>query len=292
MFSFIKNIFLVFTICSFISACNSDKKEKKTVGPPKVVEPVTPPIPPSTNIVDTDTVTVESGEFIMGCNDNDYIACQLAKPAHKVYLKAYTIDKYLVTYRRYQACLDAEKCTPLFSGAGCNTGMSWNATHPVNCVNHQQAKNFCQFDGKRLPTEAEWEKAARGTDARKFPWGNQPPSCQLAVMNKKIGNNTIGPGCGAGTTQPVGSKPLGASPYGVADMAGNLFEWTSDWYDKDYFSRSPYHNPTGPKTGEHKVLKGSSWLMRTDNGLASVVRSGYSPLGQGYVVGFRCANDI
>ena len=225
----------------------------------------------------------------MGCNHDDPDLCSNSKPAHKVLLKAFKIDKYKVTFQRYGKC---ENCTELYSGAACNDGMPWNALHPVNCVDYHQAEAFCKFEGKRLPTEAEWEKAARGTDGRIFPWGNEPANCDRAVMNLKVAGNSMGPGCGAGKTQPVGSKPAGASPYGVMDMEGNLFEWTSDWYSTEYFAKSPYENPTGPATGTRKVLKSSSWLMRISNSMASNVRSDYSPLGQGYVVGFRCASDI
>ncbi|MGY0219400.1 formylglycine-generating enzyme family protein [Endozoicomonadaceae bacterium StTr2] len=240
-------------------------------------------------INDEAMIVVPAGEFIMGCNHDNPELCFNSRPAHKVYLKAFKIDKYKVTFKRYEKCKD---CTELYSGAACNNGMPWNARHPVNCVDYNQAKAFCASEGKRLPTEAEWEKAARGTDGRIFPWGNEPASCDRAVMNQKVAGNKMGPGCGSGKTLAVGSKPEGASPYGVMDMAGNLFEWTSDWYSTDYYANSPYENPQGPATGTRKVLRGSSWLMRISNSMASNVRSDYSPLGQGYVVGFRCASDI
>lgn len=247
-------------------------------------------------INDKEMVTVPAGEFTMGCDDSNGAFCMgAATPQHKVNLSAFKIDKYLVTYKRYNECAADPNsgCTPLYEGAGCNAGMPWNTNHPVNCVDYSQAEAFCKWDGnKRLPTEAEWEKAARGTDARLYPWGNEKPDCNKLVMNKKQGNATMGPGCGAGTTRPVGSKPAGASPYGAMDMEGEVFEWTQDWYDPNYFANSPTNNPKGPATGEHKVIKGSSWLIRSDNGVLSSNRSGYSPLGQGYVVGFRCAKSI
>lgn len=298
MLNLIQLTFIYVLISISLAGCNSDKKSKKPIEPvqpaPIVTSPVTPPAPPITSpvaIVDTETIDIPAGEFTMGCDDEDYSTCVLGKPAHKVYLDAYTIDKYKVTYRRYQECLDAGVCTALFAGAGCNAGMPWNSDHPVNCVDYSQASTYCEFDNKRIPTEAEWEKAARGLNSIKYPWGNAAPTCDLAVINKKTSDDVMGPGCGAGTTQAIGTKPDGASPYGVMGMAGNLFEWTSDWYSESYFAQSPYNNPKGPENGEHKVLRGSSWLMRTDDGIASVVRSGYSPLGQGYVVGFRCASS-
>lgn len=292
MLKVIKSLALITLVSTVLVGCGSGGKSASEIKKPvPTVPPPTPkpPTPPA-DIVDIEVVNVPAGEFTMGCNNADP-ACQTDNSVRKVYLDAYKIDKYKVTYRRYQECLDAGDCTPLFEGSGCNAGMKWNSNHPVNCVNYQQAKTFCEFDKKQLPTEAQWAKAARGTDARKYPWGHELPSCDLAVINRKTEGSAMGPGCGSGTTQPVGSKPKGASPYGVMDMAGNLFEWTADWYSESYHKTAERSNPKGPHSGEHKVLRGSSWLMRTDNGISSVIRSGYSPLGQGYVVGFRCASD-
>ena len=245
-------------------------------------------------IDDTEMVSIPAGEFIMGCDAADPLCLPAASPSHKVYLDAYRIDTYEVTFRRYNQCVQSGQCSELYMGGGCNAGLPWNANHPANCVDYKQADTFCAWEDKRLPTEAEWEKAARGqypAAEYRFPWGNEPASCERAVMNKSTAAGVMGPGCGAGTTQPVGSKPKGASPYGVMDMAGNLYEWTSDWYSETYFSKSPAKNPQGPNSGAHKTLRSSSWLMRTDDGIATNVRSGYSPLGQGYVVGFRCVAD-
>ncbi len=288
---------LLINFCSMVLlvGCGSGGPGKDKVNPTvpptetPVVEPVDPPITP---INDTDMVNVPAGEFTMGCDIENKDLCTNSKPAHKVYLDGFKIDKYKVTYRRYNLCIEEGDCSKLFTGSGCNAEMPWNSDHPVNCVDYKQAEEFCAFDNKRLLTEAEWEKAARGTDGRIFPWGNESATCDLAVMNQKLNGETMGPGCGAGTTKPVGSRPKGASPYGAMDMAGNLFEWTSDWFSFEYFKSSPTRNPKGPETGEHKVLKGSSWLIRSDTGAASNLRTNYSPLGQGYVVGFRCGSDM
>lgn len=244
---------------------------------------------------DTVMVTVPAGEFEMGCNYNDpNLPCMSSTyPAHTVYLDEFKIDKYMVTYRRYNECIADSVCTELYSGAGCNAGMPWNSNHPVNCVDFSQAETFCNWEGKRLLTEAEWEKAARGTDGRIYPWGNAIPDCDLAVMNDQpFVQGVMGPGCGSGTTQPVGSKPNGVSPYGVTDMAGQLWEWTQDWYSETYFQNSPYSNPTGPSTGSYKVIKGGGgWTMRTAPEVVANIRFNYAPLGQGYVIGFRCAKS-
>ncbi|MBE9398944.1 formylglycine-generating enzyme family protein [Pontibacterium sp. N1Y112] len=234
-------------------------------------------------------VSVPAGEFEMGCKTSDGIYCLPGTTPHKVYLDAFKIDKHLVTFDRYQSCIDAGSCTDPYMGAACNYGMPWAGNHPVNCITYKQAEDVCRFENKRLPTEAEWAKAARGPSSFLFPWGNAPaPSCDRVVMNEKRGDK-MGPGCGAGTTLPVGSKPEGASPYGALDMAGNLFEWTSDWYSETYFANSPVKNPKGPEHGEAKVLRGSAWTARFKDGVALTVRSAYAPLGQGYVVGARCA---
>ena len=244
---------------------------------------------------DTVMVTVSAGEFEMGCNYNDPDNPCVASsyPPHMVYIDEFRMDKYMVTYRRYNQCIEAGECTELYFGGGCNAGMPWNEDHPVNCVDYNQAKAFCEWEGgKRLPTEAEWEKAARGTDGKIFPWGNEAPNCNLTVMNDQpFVPGVMGPGCGSGTTQAVGSKPDGASPYGVTDMVGNLWEWTQDWYSDDYFQNSPYSNPQGPESGDFKALKGGSWTMRHSSELAATVRWGYAPLGQGYMVGFRCVKS-
>ncbi len=240
---------------------------------------------------DSATVLIPAGDFIMGCTEEDQQseACYLSKPAKPIYLDAYRIDKYKVTFRRFNDCVQNGSCTEPFAGSGCNAGMSWNADHPVNCVDWNQAKALCEYEGKRLVTEAEWEKAARGTDGRTYPWGSEKASCDLTVMSQKVGDNSMGPGCGAGTTMPVGSKPEGASPYGVMGMEGNLFEWTADWFSIEHELAD--RNPKGPSTGEHKTLKSSSWLVRRSESMASNIRTNYSPLGQGYVVGFRCASS-
>lgn len=236
-------------------------------------------------------INIPAGAFEMGCKASDGVYCLPGTTPHRVHLDSYKIDKYPVTFARYQDCLDAGKCTEPFMGAACNFGMSWAGDHPVNCITYAQAEAVCRYEGKRLPTEAEWAKAARGPDSLLFPWGNAPePSCDYLVMNQKR-DGKMGPGCGAGTSQSVGSKPKGASPYGVLDMAGNMFEWTSDWYSERYFGNSPNANPKGPSYGDFKVLRGSAWTARFRDGIALTVRTPYAPKGQGYVVGARCAQD-
>ena len=128
----------------------------------------------------------------------------------------------------------------------------WNdlayAEHPVVNVNWDQANAYATWAGGRLPTEAEWEKACRGTDGRIYPWGDEPPTAELANFANNVGDTT-----------PVGSYPNGASPYGALDMAGNVWEWTADWYAADYYANSPPANPPGPATGDVRVVRGGAF---------------------------------
>ncbi len=221
-----------------------------------------------------DMVYVPSGEFTMGNNDRARDA-----PAHPVYLDGYWIDRTEVTNTQYQLCVQAGVCrAPTTCRWGQPTfGDAAKAGHPVVCVSWDDAQAYCQWAKAQLPTEAQWEKAARSADSRAYPWGSAAPDCSRAQYRD----------CGAHTTV-VGGKAAGTSPYGALDMAGNVWEWTADWHADDYYARSPYQNPTGPGPGSGKLMRGGSWDAGPDE-LRTTFRNAIEPGLLADDVGFRCA---
>ncbi len=239
------------------------------------------------NVVSRGMALIPAGSFWMGCNsavDNDCDSDEDESPYHEVTLSGYYIDKTEVTVDDYADCVTAGACTvPSTYSSYCNWGVSGKTDHPVNCVNWTQAGEYCTWAGKRLPTEAEWEKAARGTDGRKYPYGNETVTCDYAVMHE--GSD----GCGKGGTIDVCSKsPAGDSPYGLCDMAGNVWEWVSDWYDSGYYTNSPASNPTGPVSGSTRVIRGGSFAT-FDHALRASHRNYDHPSVDVAYLGFRCA---
>ena len=214
-----------------------------------------PPTPIS--ICSEGMVYVPAGPFWMGCNKALDPLCEPdEEPYHEVYLDAYCIDEREVTVEEYEKCVNAGKCRRTVMGGDCNFARKDRRGHPVNCVNLKKAEMFCEWKGKRLPTEAEWEKAARGLDGRVYPWGNVTATCGHTVMMEEEEEEK---GCGKGSTWPVGSHPQDISPYGVKDMGGNVSEWVFDRYDPRYYAHSPKENPRGSYRANMNVLRGGNW---------------------------------
>ena len=218
-------------------------------------------------------VLVPAGEFWMGCNYQAERCADDERPYHKVYLDAYYIDKYEVTQADFNKCVSVGQCNANEKEEGFA-----GDRQPVVRVSWFDANIYCQWVGKRLPTETEWEKAARGTDGRVYPWGNE-----IDALKANYGKDP-----GVGRTTPVGTYPAGASPYGALDMAGNVWNWVADWYDENYYKSSPDHNPKGPLSGQARVLRGGAWKYMA-NVLHSSLRGYDDPAGRYNSVGFRCA---
>ena len=225
-------------------------------------------------------------------------------PQHQVILDAFAIDRYEVTNAQFEKFVAATgyRTTAERDGSGWvrrekdsswtweqMTGATWRApggpgtsagpTHPVVQVSWSDANAYCTWAGGRLPTEAEWEKAARGSDGRRYPWGNEWDATRANARHAIKG------------PAAVGSYPAGASPYGAHDMSGNVWEWTADWYAPDYYAQSPDRNPKGPPTGDQRVLRGGSWINEHFF-LALPHRVEGKPGARANNLGFRCARGI
>lgn len=220
-------------------------------------------------------VYVPAGEFPMGKKN----ARGTSAPQHVVYLDAFWMDQVEVSNALYLKCLNAGRCTSLASNNIYYQNWIYR-DHPIIYVTWEQAGAYCQWAGRRLPTEAQWEKSARGTDGRLYPWGNEEPNPSLANYAGSMIHEDVS----------VYRYPLGASPYGVLNMAGNAREWVMDWFDPAYYSVSPYANPSGPATGLERSLRSGSY---NEDGREVLITKRYNhdPSSAGLSRGFRCAES-
>jgi formylglycine-generating enzyme required for sulfatase activity len=224
---------------------------------------------------------VPAGSFLMGTAEGEPGTFSGERPQRLVWLSAYLIDETEVTNGQYQQCLAAGHCRRPFA---CSDSLSIledssRANEPVACVDWYEAESYCQWVNRRLPTEAEWEKAARGVEGWLYPWGDALPTCGRA--------NFAGTGC-VGQLVEAGRYAAGASPYGALDMAGNVAEWTADYLDYEYYPVASIIDPPGPPHGLLRVLRGGSY-----NSIAvairTAVRNGLSAATSAEYIGFRCA---
>jgi formylglycine-generating enzyme required for sulfatase activity len=281
-----------------------------TSAPPTATRTPTPPTPTptatltptaapgigSTQISPIDgmvQVYVPAGSFQMGSDAGD----SDEEPVHPVTLDAFWIDRTEVTNAMYALCVEAGKCPPPSSSKSYSRdsyyGNAQFDNYPVIYVTWDNAKTYCEWAGRRLPTEAEWEKAARETDGRTYPWGNEQPAGNLlnfadSNTNFDWSDKTVDDGYA--DTSPAGNYPDGASPYGALDMAGNVWEWVNDWYDGAYYGNSLSENPQGPASGQYRVLRGGSW-SDDDGGVRAAFRLRGEPGSFYDSIGFRCARS-
>lgn len=220
-------------------------------------------------------IFVPAGEFLMGSEEQ---VPQKNRPLHRVRLPAFWMDQTEVTNAMYARCVAVEKCPPPMK-QNPFYGQAKYDDHPVVYVSWDAADRYCRWAGRRLPTEAEWEKAARGADGRSYPWGNDLPDIRLANFDMNVG-----------ASLPVDRYPLGASPYGALNMAGNVREWVADWFHEFYYLFSPFEDPQGPPGGRQKSLRGGSYL---DGAVEIRVfqRFSHAPASPGVNRGFRCASS-
>ena len=243
--------------------------------------------PAKTDDSGAEMILVPSSSFLMGKDAGNADE----NPVHLVKLDDYYIDKYEVSNADYKACVEDLKCSLPKTTTFYASILYRN--HPIVFLSWDKAKDFCEWRDARLPTEAEWEKAARGTDTLNYPWGNifdkrATNFCDAECENAWADQGVIDKYT---MTAPIGTYPDGQSPYDIYDMAGNVSEWVADWYGEEYYQDSPIKNPLGPENGTYRVFRGGSWYdKKTD--LYTFSRFFLRPEIAYNYIGFRCAGDV
>jgi formylglycine-generating enzyme required for sulfatase activity len=287
----VRNLILgsMLTLTVILASCGTPTPEIVTVvvtatNPPETEAPVTEsalPLAPVTLggpqsgetikwIDGSALVYIPAGSFSMGYGGD--------APVHSVNLSGYWIQQTKVTNRMYDQCVKAGVCSsPTQELGGPVFTNPEFASHPVVGVNWDQAQAYCTWIQGSLPTEAQWEKAARGANGNTYPWGNIEPTCDLLNYANCYGRTTN-----------TNNYDAGKSPFGVFDMAGNVFEWVADWYDSNYYPTSPADNPTGPASGQYRGVRGSSFETAEEQ-VITAIRRFNEPNDSGRDIGFRCA---
>jgi formylglycine-generating enzyme required for sulfatase activity len=299
-----------------VRAFGSKPSAVSAPSPPSASALVAAPLPPASSVAPAPAgcpsgmIAIPGGSFFMGSDEG----LPFERPAHQVTLAPYCMDTFEATVDDYKACSDAGRCKragvtnewpniadkerkafdPL-----CNIrDPAARGRHPINCVDWEMSDKFCKEQGKRLPTEAEWEFAARGPDGRKYPWGDDDPAaghlnacgkeCVVWGMKNGIDEKAMyDADDGFANTAPVGSFPKGAPRYGVQDVVGNVWEWVADWYSA--YGKDEQTAPKGPESGDEKVIRGGSWNGSYPSWVRPTFRYKDTPEKRSYGIGFRCA---
>jgi len=270
-----------------------------------------PPTPPK---CPEGMATIAAGQFFQGSDAKD--ALDNEKPSHNVSLDSFCMDLFETTAKEYKACSDVGKCRRVTNEVEwpkitaqdkklyaplCTFGKPEFDDHPINCVSHEMAETFCKAQDKRLPTEAEWEYATRGPDGRIYPWGDEAPTAkhlnacgsECVTWGKKNGAplTALYPeDDGYAATAPVGKFLAGSSKFGPRDVVGNIWEWVADWYAP--YTPDMTKNPTGPTSGERRVIRGGAWNGSYATWLRPSFRYAQDPRAMSYGIGFRCAKPL
>ena len=270
--------------------CGQDSQSEPVDAPPIQMREVPP------GVVQTDArglewIVIPPGAFRMGCARGNRGCEWDEKPARPVSLSSYRIMKSEVTVSMYRRCIEAGACTlprDKSINSQCNWGHGERELHPINCASWSQGEAFCTWAGGTLPSEAQWEYAARGPNNVVHPWGEKPPACALAIW----GDGRREDGCGRDSTWPACARPDGNSPFGLCDMAGNVWEWVRDGYQDNFYKNGPEQDPVNTARLPFRVMRGGCWSSDKAAYLRASVRNYGEPTNRSIGNGFRCVSQV